>query len=110
MVVYIQLLLFMAFYGAIFIASVWALVDLLRRPTRAFVDAGKRTKTFWLAILVTATVVSFIAVPFTGGSVGGPVFSFLALGAAVAAVVYLADVRPAVARHTRRGPRGPSRW
>jgi hypothetical protein len=102
----LQVIVFLAFYGAIFGLSVWALVDLLLRPATAFVQAGKRTKTVWAAILGTATVVAFIALPIT--SVGASL-RFVALGSAVAAVVYLVDVRPAVARYSGRG-RGSGRW
>ncbi|MBU4214989.1 MAG: DUF2516 family protein [Actinobacteria bacterium] len=110
MIAILQVWLFLAFYAAIFALCVWALVDCLRRPTAAFVSAGKRTKGLWTAVLAVAAVVSFIAVPIPGGySLGGGTFGFLSLLAAVAAVVYLVDVRPAVQPYSRRkGPRGPS--
>jgi hypothetical protein len=85
-----QSLIYLAFYVAIFALSVWALVDMLRRPAQAFLSAGKQTKQRWTIIL-----------------------GFLALLAAVAAVVYLVDVRPAVGPYSgRRGGgsgSGPSR-
>lgn len=104
-----QVWLFLIFYLAIFVTAVWALVDCLRRPASAFPAAGKRTKNLWAIILVVAVVVAFIAVPFPGGyGLGGGIFGFLSLAAAVAAVVYLVDVRPALAPYSRRrGPRGP---
>ncbi|WP_159810830.1 DUF2516 family protein [Cellulomonas citrea] len=113
MIVTLQVLLFLLFYAAIVALCVWALVDCLRRPTGAFVSAGKRTKGLWTGVLAASAVVSFIAVPIPGGySLGGGTFQFLALLAAVAAVVYLVDVRPAVQPYSRRkGPRGPrSGW
>jgi hypothetical protein len=105
-----QVWLFLLFYVAIFAVAAWALVDCLRRPARAFPAAGKRTKNLWTLILAVATVVAFIALPIPGGyGLGSSVFGFLSLIAAVAALVYLVDVRPAVAPYSRRrGPRGPS--
>ena len=35
-------------------AEVWAFVDAVRRPTPAFVAAGKQTKPLWLVILGVA--------------------------------------------------------
>ena len=40
-----------------FVAEVWAFVDALRRPTKAFVAAGKQTKPLWLIILGPALLV-----------------------------------------------------
>lgn len=101
-----QLVIFVVFYVAIFALSLWALVDLLRRPASAFPPAGKRTKGFWGAILGVATAVSFSVIPVPGVP---HLPSFLALLAAVGAIVYLVDVKPAVTPYSRRrGPRGPS--
>ncbi|ADG75967.1 Protein of unknown function DUF2516 [Cellulomonas flavigena DSM 20109] len=103
----LQLLLFLVFYVVIFGLSVWALVDCLRRPARAFVAAGKRTRAFWTGVLVAATAVAFICIPPPLG-IGLPFPSFLALASAAAAIVYLVDVRPAVAPYSGRGG-GPAR-
>lgn len=106
----LQLLLLLLFSLVILALAVWALVDALRRPAAAFTAAGKQTKQRWTIILAAAAVIAFIAVPPPLGIAGLPIF--LALLSAVAAVVYLVDVRPAVGPHTRRrGPRdgGPSR-
>ncbi len=101
-----QVWLFLLFYLVIFALSAWALIDCLRRPAQAFAAAGKRTRQFWTWVLVAATVVAFLSLPL--GIVPFP--QFLALAAAAAAIVYLVDVRPAVAPYTRRrGPGGPSR-
>ena len=100
-----QTLLYLAFYVAIFALSVWALVDLVRRPPAAFTSAGKRTKSWWAAVLGVGVAVAFMAIPYP---IGFGYLSFLALLSAVAAIVYLTDVRPAVATYSRRrGPRGP---
>lgn len=104
----VQLGLFLVFFVAILALTVWALVDCLTRPARAFPAADKRTRPFWAGILTAAVVVAFLAVPL--GFAPSSFFQFLALLAAVAAVVYLVDVRPAVRPYSGRGPRGgPSR-
>ena len=102
----IQVVMFFLFYFAIFVLCVWAAVDLMTRPTSAFPNAGKRTKSFWGAILAVAVVVSFLSIPLHVI----PFPQFLGLLAAVAAVVYLVDVRPAVKQYSKRrggGSRGP---
>ena len=85
-------------------AEVFALVGAVRHRPDAYVAAGKRTKTFWVAILGVAVVVGFISL--------GNVLSIFGIAPFVAAAVYLADVRPALARVTgrgggRQGPYGP---
>lgn len=97
-----QVLLFWVFNLAIFALSVWALVDCAVRPPRAFPSAGKRTRGFWLAITGVAAVVAFLSLPL--GVVPFPML--LGLVAAVAAIVYLVDVRPAVKPYSGRGGRG----
>lgn len=96
-----QTLVYLALYLVVFVLSAWALVDAASRPAAAFVNAGKRTKKFWLLVTGAATAISFIALPPLGQ--GG----FLVIIAAVAAGVYLADVRPAVRPYSGgRGGRG----
>ena len=72
----------------------WALIDAATRPAPAFVAAGKQTKQIWLAILGVALLLCLVGF---GGVLG--LFGFLI---AVAAIVYLVDVRPAV-REMRPG-------
>ncbi len=98
----IQWLVYLAFTLVIFALCVWALVDALRRPAAAFTSAGKRTRNFWLAIVGAAAVIAFLCMP----PMGLPIF--LGLVSAVAAIVYLVDVKPAIEPYSRRGPRGPS--
>lgn len=100
----VQTFVYVGFYVVIFLMSVWALIDLLRRPAAAFLSAGKRTKKFWGAILGVATLLAFVALPYP---IGYGYLSFLALGSAVAAVVYLVDVKPAILPYSGRGPSGP---
>jgi hypothetical protein len=86
---------------AAFAAELWAFIDAVCRPGRAFLAAGKATKPLWLALTGVAALVGFgSAAPFAGSPLGG----IAAIAAIVVALVYLVDVRPAV-----RGPRGPRR-
>jgi len=83
---------------AIFIASavfeVFALLDAATRPAQSYIDMGRLTKPAWLLIL---TVALLTCVAFRS-----PIGIFGLLGL-VAASVYMADVRPAIA--VRRGRR-----
>jgi len=83
----------------------FALFDALRRPAAAFSYAEKRTKGFWVGVLVLAFVLAFLGIP---APLGGSVILFLVL-AAIPAGIYLADVRPAV-RHYRDNRGGGSPW
>jgi hypothetical protein len=84
--------------------KIFAFVDALRTDTQAFPYAGKRTKGLWLAITGVALAVNVVVL--------NPL-SFLNLIGAVAAVVYLVDVRPAVKQYRpgssqqNMGPYGP---
>jgi len=85
---------------AIMVVCVWALVDCITRPERAFVIAGKQTKQIWLAITGVAALFALVG--------------FFALIALVAAIVYFVDVRPRVREIPRgggssqhQGPYGP---
>ena len=107
MIASLQLLLYFAFYFVIFGIAVWALVDLSRRPANAFAQAGKLTKTKWGLILGAAVMVAFIALPYP---LNLPFPKWLALVSAVAAIVYLVDVKPAILPYSRRrGGGGPNR-
>src|SRR5690349_15344951 len=82
----------------VFLLEIYALVDAVRQKTAAFPAAGKLTKPIWLGILGVATAVGFISL----GN-GLMALGFLNILGAVAAGVYLADVRPAVSRYRDRG-------
>lgn len=69
-------------------AEVYALSHAARQRSDAFTAAGKRTKTFWVAALVIATLLGF--------AVLGNGFGLLAIVGVVIAGVYLADVKPAI--------------
>ncbi|CAN5286970.1 hypothetical protein BH24ACT10_BH24ACT10_01690 [soil metagenome] len=75
--------------------KVWALVDAVTRPGPAYAAAGKLTKPIWLSILVAAVLLG-----------GTNVMGLLGLLGTVAAIVYLADVRPAVRELRPGGPWG----
>jgi predicted membrane metal-binding protein len=93
---------------AAFVAEAWALVDALRRPTKAFVAAGKQTKPIWLIILGVAAVIGLYSSTLASGL---SAISILPIAAFVAAAIYLTDVRPKVRGFngggTSSGPYGP---
>lgn len=90
-----------------FAIEVFALVEAIRTPAQAFTNAGKLSRQAWLAIVGVATAVGFLALPFPGFI--SPM-NFLAIIAAVAAIIFVVDVRPAVAPYRRRPPRKPQGW
>jgi hypothetical protein len=79
------------------VLTAWALIDAATRPAAAFVAAGKQTKPIWLAILGVGLVL-FLLFP--------SIFGIFGLVVAVAAIVYLVDVRPAVRGARPGGPWG----
>ena len=76
----------------------WAFIDALTRPAPAFAAAGKLTKPKWLGILGVALVLCLLGKAAIFGLFGAVV--------AVAAIVYLVDVRPAVRGMRPGGPWG----
>ncbi len=74
----------------------WALVDAAVRPAAAYPAAGKLTKPAWLGI----TGLSLLIALFTGA------LGLFGIVAAVASIVYLTDVRPAVREMRPGGPYG----
>jgi hypothetical protein len=76
-------------------AEIFAFIDALRSPERAFVAAGKKTKTFWLVITGLAVLIGFVVIT--------NVLNLFGLLAFVGAAVYLADVRPALRQVLGRG-------
>ena len=77
--------------------AVWAFADAAVRPAAAFPAAGKLTKPAWLAITGLCVLLSFLGVGLLG-LLGGAI--------AVAVIVYLVDVRPAVRDMRPGGPWG----
>jgi hypothetical protein len=82
----------------ILVLVLWGLIDAATRPAAAFLAAGKQTKPIWLGILGGCLLLCLIGF---GGFLGlfGAVI-------AVAAIVYLVDVRPAVRGMRPGGPWG----
>ncbi len=74
--------------------KIFALVSALLYSGEAYEVAGKLTKPAWCAILGLGVVVALI---FPGSPIG-----LINLAFTIAAFVYLADVRPALASLTRR--------
>nr|WP_179519398.1 DUF2516 family protein [Nocardioides perillae] len=87
---YVRLLILLGLLAV----KVFSFVSALMFPTEAYEAAGKLTKTAWCAILGIG--VGF-QVLFPGSPLG--IFQVIFV---VAAFVYLADVRPALASVTRR--------
>lgn len=74
--------------------ELFAVIDALMRPAAGFTAAEKLTKPGWIIILLLSLLSSYLILLSS--------FSIFALAGVVAAGVYLADVRPAVADVTRR--------
>lgn len=72
--------------------KMWALLDAILRPAQAYYAADKQTKQAWLWILGLTFGVHVLL----------PGFFFFNLLGTVAALVYILDVRPALAAVTRR--------
>jgi hypothetical protein len=72
--------------------ALWGFVDAATRKPEAFPAANRLTKPIWLGILAASAFVAFFL----------SAFSLFGMAAAVATIVYLGDVRPAV-RELRSG-------
>jgi Protein of unknown function (DUF2516) len=103
--------IFLLFWGiaiVAFIVEIWAFIDAVRRPSTAYVAAGKLTKQKWLLILGVALVFGL-----AGAVALVTVIQMLPVIAFIASAVYLADVRPAVRQYgggggsSNMGPYGP---
>lgn len=78
---------------AIFVVQAWAFIDAVSHRAEAFPAAGKMTKPAWLIILGIALAAHML--------IWSPA-SFLNIIGTVAALVYLADARPALRELTGR--------
>ncbi len=78
--------------------KVFALIDCIIRPARAFEAAGKLTKMLWLLMLGAAALWNLLFPGLT---------SILNVAGLIAAIVYIVDVRPAV--RVIGGGKGPGR-
>lgn len=79
------------FYGLLGVKA-FALFDAMMHKPEAFTATGKQTKQLWCI---------FLGLAFVSGALLPPI-SLLGLVGTVAALVYLADVRPAVREISRR--------
>jgi hypothetical protein len=89
-----------------FVVELWAFIDAIRRPTGAYLAAGKQTKQIWLIILGVASAIGLAY------AVYGGITSILAVAAFAAAAIYHVDVKPKVkdyrkGRGSSNGPYGP---
>jgi hypothetical protein len=78
---------------ALFAIEAWAFVDAISHRPEAFEAAGKQTKTMWLVLLGVALAAHML--------IWHPIHLLNMIGA-IASIVYLVDVRPAVRSMTRR--------
>lgn len=92
---------------AAFVGGVWALIDIARRSPGAFVSAGKQSKTVWSILLILATALLFVVLPFPLGN-GGGALGFIGLIGATVVIIYHVGVRPALGSFPK-GPRGGGR-
>jgi len=92
-----QSYLMLAVSIALLAVKVFAFVSSLLFSTESYRAAGKQTKRTWCAILGLGLVCHFLP----GGFLFGPL-GLVNLAFTIGALVYLADVRPALASLTRR--------
>jgi hypothetical protein len=78
---------------ALFAIEAWAFVDAISRRPEVFVAADKQTKAMWMVILGVALGAHML--------IWDPI-SILNIVGAIASLVYLVDVRPAVRSLSRR--------
>ncbi|MHA3702818.1 DUF2516 family protein [Jatrophihabitans sp. YIM 134969] len=78
------------------VLQLWALVDCATRNPQAFPAVNKLTKPVWLAITLGAFVLSALIGLLLGDWLSTPFYNPILLVAVIAALVYLADVRPSV--------------
>lgn len=76
------------------VLQVWALIDCATRNPQAFPAVNKLTKPVWLAITLGSFAISALIMSLFQFLT--PFYNPIILIACIAALVYLADVRPAV--------------
>lgn len=95
MLLVLEIQTYIVLIGAIvlFVLEAWAFVDAISHSPAEFEAAGKQTKTMWLVILGIALAAHML--------IWHPIHLLNLIGA-VASIVYLVDVRPALRSLTRR--------
>jgi hypothetical protein len=83
---------YLIIFFVVMVVQIFAFVNSLLYPAEAYDAAGKLTKTTWCTILGLGVVLQFVFVNL-------PLIGIILF---VAALVYLADVRPALAGLRRR--------
>lgn len=91
-VFFAQSIVFLLIQLVVKTVSIFAFINSLLYSAEAYEAAGKLTKNTWCAILGVGVVLQFV-------TLGLPLIGFILL---IAALVYLADVRPALAGLYRR--------
>ena len=71
----------------------FAFIDCIRRPAAAFPAIGRKSKTLWLVLTGLAALTAVVP---------SLTFDIFGIAGAVAALVYLFDVRPKIAEITGR--------
>lgn len=92
----IQSLILLGATLLLFVLEGWALVDAVSRKPEEFEAAGKQTKSMWTIILGVAFAAFLVSLMWLG------LVNIFNIVGAVAAIVYLVDVRPAIRSLTRR--------
>ncbi|GIG55001.1 DUF2516 family protein [Demequina activiva] len=102
------------------VGSIWALIDAVKYPDSAFVNAGKKSKALWLVLLGVAAVVAFVSMPPLPfgpnlfGFGGGGALGLLGIAAIAVVLYYFVDVRPKVRENNYggggRGNRANGGW
>ncbi len=82
---------------ALFAFEAFAFIDAVSRRAQLFPAADKQNKQMWVTILGVA-----LAAFMVGQGFGWGIVNILNIAGAVAAIVYLVDVRPALRSLTRR--------
>lgn len=101
----LQALIILAISLAAFVASIFAFIHAARTPDGAFKAAGKQSKALWLILMIVATAIAFISLPWPLGTGNGPL-GLLGLVSLGVVIFYLVDVKPKVSGFSG-GPRGP---
>lgn len=82
----------LALFFVLLAVKIFAFVSSLSFSAESYIAAGKMTKPTWTIFLGVAVLIQFVPLPIL----------FVNLALTIAALVYLADVRPALAGLRRR--------
>ncbi|WP_061963356.1 DUF2516 family protein [Demequina aurantiaca] len=105
MFAFLQAAIILAISVAAFIAAIFAVVHAAKTSDGAFKAAGKQSKALWLVLMIAATAIAFVSLPWPLGNGSGTVglLGIISLGAVI---FYLVDVKPKVSGYSG-GPSGP---